>query len=952
MKGDFSRLTFDPGSHYAGVRWQQGRPVTDADENEAQEIATYRVEIEANDVIGGRGVPGAPRENPGFGLSLDGDGKLIIGAGRLYLDGILCENDGPVAYPLQPDLPNPPAIPDLLADTLLGLVYLEVFKRHLTYHDQDRMRDPALNGVDTTTRLRTTWQVRVAPLPSIKLPDGALEQLVALSEQLAGIDKALAGTDDPAQIEKLTRERTVLRRQAEQLARENSLVCDGALAEWEALTASPNGLLKVSTVPAGESDDPCDVPPGGGYQRGENQFYIVEVHSVPAGGGRKGATFKWSRDNGSVVARILEAGGATTGTVSGTVISVDSIQRDDVLGIHAEDWVEYVDDTGELNGQPGVLARVVAADKNLNRITLDRSLTVNLDATPKLRKWDQSGSTASDSGVAMNTVNGQVIDLEGGIQVSFSNGTYRPGDYWQFDARAVTGKISFPAAPQAPQGVERHYARLGVIGLFKEQVHPLLDCRKVFPPLTAITAADVSFDNSQCNLPGARSVQEAIDALCARPTGGGEAVPCFTVGKSGRFPDLQKAVEELRGEGFRQICLCLMPGEILPVDGLIVDVDPKEQFSLSIHGCARSLLVLQGEWKLSGLASFELKDLDLFPLELVHQRSFLSVVQTGRFSMVNCHLRAVGEKGIALLGLSEVAQVDIRGSQIRFDEVRGQDLGKEIFAGFEIGQIFEMPIEVSFDDRDYRVFTAPLLSLDTAARKKALTQIRQRINQFANLFTTAERTAYTQFMDALSDSRSPARLYIDRLKAILRASTLNQVALLIADGDGDVTLASNNFQGLVSLGGFPDLEPVNVDFIFSFIERLKGRPIPIAPGGGRFHATGNVFAGLVWSVDVWKMLDELIGNETAALQNIFSVVHLSDNQFDHASNQAAGSWLNVTGNTLRGTDHPILLTAVSQVSAFSGNTGLPGKRDLPNVCNISGLTQQAANPGLDIISTT
>lgn len=957
MKGDFSRLTFDPGNHYAGVRWQQGRPVTDADENEAHQLAAYRVETEAIDVIGGSGVPGAPRENPGFGLSVSSgetgvpDGDLLIGAGRLYVDGILCENDAPVAYGLQPDLPNPPAIPGLLADAPLGLAYLEVFKRHLTYHDRDGMRDPALNGVDTTTRLRTTWQVRVAPLPSVKLAQAVLDQLVGLAGQIAKIDEELAGTEDLALREKLIRERDNLRRQSERLAEENGLTCAGDLAEWQAVIDSPSGVLQVSTVPAGEADDPCDVPPGGGYQRGENQFYIVEVHSVPAGNGRNGATFKWSRDNGSIVARILAVGSATSGSATGTVFSVDSVQRDDYLGIHNEEWVEYVDDTSELNGQPGILARVLAADKNLNRVTLDRSLAVNLDANPKLRKWDQTGATATDSGVAMNTVDGQVVELEGGIQVSFSAGTYRPGDFWQFDARAVTGQISFPSTPQAPDGVVRHYARLGVVALQQEQLHLLLDCRKVFPPLTAITAADVSFDNSQCNLPGVRTVQEAIDALCARPTGGGEAVPCFTVGKNGRFQDLQKAVDALRAEGFRQICLCLMPGEILVLDNLIVEADPKEQLALSIHGCARSLLALQREWKVSGLAAFELKDLDLFAPGLVQERVFISVVQTGRFTMANCRVRAVGERGFALVGLSEVGEIDIHGNQISFSDFNGVELGREIFAGFEIGQIFEMPRDVSFDDRDYRVFTAPLLTLNTAERKVALTQIRKRISQFANNFTTAEDTAYTQFMNTLSDPRSPARLYIDRLKAIQRASSLNQVALVNFDGDGDVKLSGNRFGGLVSLGGFPDPEPVNIDLLFSLLERLKGRPNLIAPGGGRFHADGNVFSGLVWSGDVWKMLDELIGNETAALQNVHSVVHLSDNQFNQAGNQVAGGWLTVTGNTLRGTEHPILLTAASQVSAFSGNTGLPRKRDFPNVFNLSGLTQQAANPGLDIIST-
>ena len=42
MKGDFSRDTFNPRKHYAGVLMQQGRVQIDADWNEQQSIARYR----------------------------------------------------------------------------------------------------------------------------------------------------------------------------------------------------------------------------------------------------------------------------------------------------------------------------------------------------------------------------------------------------------------------------------------------------------------------------------------------------------------------------------------------------------------------------------------------------------------------------------------------------------------------------------------------------------------------------------------------------------------------------------------------------------------------------------------------------------------------------------------------------------------------------------------------
>ena len=47
MKGDFSRLTFDPKKHYRRVLMQQGRVQVDADWNEQEAINQFRAEIEA-----------------------------------------------------------------------------------------------------------------------------------------------------------------------------------------------------------------------------------------------------------------------------------------------------------------------------------------------------------------------------------------------------------------------------------------------------------------------------------------------------------------------------------------------------------------------------------------------------------------------------------------------------------------------------------------------------------------------------------------------------------------------------------------------------------------------------------------------------------------------------------------------------------------------------------------
>src|SRR3954452_4311450 len=107
MKGDFSRNTFDPRKHYTGVLMQQGRVQVDADWNEQQSIHRHMLEVQGQDVIGHSG---APVQQAGFRITTQDQKTLIIGKGRYYIDGILCENETDVSYDKQPHLPVPPDV--------------------------------------------------------------------------------------------------------------------------------------------------------------------------------------------------------------------------------------------------------------------------------------------------------------------------------------------------------------------------------------------------------------------------------------------------------------------------------------------------------------------------------------------------------------------------------------------------------------------------------------------------------------------------------------------------------------------------------------------------------------------------------------------------------------------------------------------------------------------------
>ena len=57
MKGDFSRLTYDPAKHYVGVMHQQGRVWLDSDWNEDVCDRIELLRAETRDIVGECGAP-------------------------------------------------------------------------------------------------------------------------------------------------------------------------------------------------------------------------------------------------------------------------------------------------------------------------------------------------------------------------------------------------------------------------------------------------------------------------------------------------------------------------------------------------------------------------------------------------------------------------------------------------------------------------------------------------------------------------------------------------------------------------------------------------------------------------------------------------------------------------------------------------------------------------------
>ena len=518
MKGDFSRETFRKEKHYCRVNMQQGRVQLDADWNEQMDILFHHITSFLEDIIGDCG---APFKNPGFKIVASSGNDYEIKAGHYYVDGILCENEVNVSASKQPDLPwvdeyvfgwnrvpgddagrlrkflvqrlgekwklvafrkigdgrtirtrgrgnrlsvtlddkgnkatlrinkelfdelnvkekngekcvfckKSPALPSKPGTYL---AYLDVWERHLTALDDPEILEPALGGADTATRTKTVWQVKVQ---QVKPPRGL-----------------------PSKPRKAWKKRLCL---------------SPSIAEPGRMRARSNRST--------------------GYRGLASHLYRVEIHNGGDVGETERTTFKWSRDNGTVVARIER--------FSDNRIIVTSKGRNGELGFSGGHWVEIVDDRHELWREPGTFVKLtdvkVASDANKVELEFDPSsvdgepLTSDnfpKDFNPKARRWDMQDGLVD---VAIPVEKDKYMELEDGIEVQFEEGPYRTGDYWLIPARTAIRDIMWPQggdgpkAP-APEGIKDHFCPLALLRYDGGQIRVISDCREFFPTINGL----------------------------------------------------------------------------------------------------------------------------------------------------------------------------------------------------------------------------------------------------------------------------------------------------------------------------------------------------------------------------------------------------------------------------------------------------------------------------------
>ncbi len=561
MGTDFSRVRLNPLLDFAGVELKQGGLLLDADTNELVEIIDRRLRALASDVLGRATVSATTVD--AFKIAVAGS-TLTAGKGRLYVDGLLAENHGaqstlagdqmfddllaerqfvnPISYDAQPYFPNPPALPEAGRH----LVYLDVWDREVTFVEAPDLVESAV-GVDTSSRIQTVWQLRVLG------------------------DDAGQGT--------------------------TCATPDGDVPGWDAVIAPSTGVLTTGTFEVAPVDDPCELPPTGGYRGLENQLYRVEIQDP----GQTGtATFKWSRENASIASRVASI-------ISASELELVSLGRDDLLAFKTGDWVEVLDDEREFSQGSGEM-RKITVDAATRRITFAPALPAATlpGAFPdsvfadqrnlRVRKWEQSGrifrtdvsgtpvqvqdlDAVGSTGVITVLASGVTLLLENGVTVSFDvTGPegFHAGDHWVFAARTADASVEgLNRAP--PRGIHHHYARLAIWDVGAGTV---TDCRQPWPPVSGgQECCCTACVTAESHASGAFTLQDAVNKVAQ--TGG---TVCIGPGQFAlRTPVLITGTKALRihGQGAATLIACAGSAFVIR-NALAIGVD-----SLAILSLAR-----------------------------------------------------------------------------------------------------------------------------------------------------------------------------------------------------------------------------------------------------------------------------------------------------------------------------------------------------------------------------
>lgn len=475
MHGDFSRDSDQPIKQFTRVLMQQGRLLLDSDWNEQSEIVTRFLRTLAGDLIGWHGgpsvetdgsTPPAPQSGPLL-VTKDADNRLFVSGGRYYVDGLMTD--------LPPSATFVPVERNRESELPQRIVIADLYEQHVTATSDSELLDPALGGLDTTTRTQLVVVFRVV-FSEINDPANA----VFANQDALRAMPIFAVPSDPAP--KPFDARPL-----------NDPILP-TLAAWTNL--------------ATEQVEHCGGDSATGFSGLENQLYRVEIHDAgdssefwngnlddgSGGNVQQSFTVKWSRDNGSIV---------FAAELGNNRAILRTKWRDSSRGISKGDIVELIHQPSGSS----VLVEVTQVHVDGLHTEIEFSapsddFSVDFGETILVRRWDHRASDDFPLSAGAMLVKASASDrtksieipIEDNIKVQIelpTDAEFRKGDHWLIPARAAVRDILWPRQPdpanskrslpvhQPARYVGHHYAPLAIM----TNDHELIDLRKNIEPI-------------------------------------------------------------------------------------------------------------------------------------------------------------------------------------------------------------------------------------------------------------------------------------------------------------------------------------------------------------------------------------------------------------------------------------------------------------------------------------
>ena len=982
MKIQISKENFDAKKRYSGVYQQQGRMLTDADWNELTDIVKYRLKEALRDVVAG----GAPRER-GFAL-LDKATAPQLKAGILYVEGtgveILPDDTVPplsisFEYDQQLDFPAPPPLPN---DDGTYIFFSDQWQRTVNHLEDANLLDPGLHGADTCSRARQIGQIKwcskgqEALLTSAPAKGNATLTLTLRREtaETDPCDPCASQVDldervgsylfrvevHAAELDKFgIPSRLILKWSRENGAEQYlaaSVPANFAEEYWvyeffNRTTEHHLGWNLATTLefpdrpdllPAAFPEDPDTTFPNHPWARRWDGYCILE---------KSGGDWQLVEGKDRMSSLILAENPDATahGSVhfdSGAVrIFLEHIELQLTLGVDmliaGDYWLAQVRESVHSSGDVILTAErprgiehrylKLGEAKRSGGIWSLASLPgeeVRRFAFPPLTDVNavEVGYTIPDCPIKQVSVNTLLKD-------KFGADWPNPGDINPSVRDILNTLLCDMDASLLP------FRSKCDNGLYPPATRTVDDA---LTALCDIEADHVAYTGSSAcsflNQADIQTVQDALDALCNRPSGGG----CRQVVS----PDepLAEIIKKLIEAGQKDICICLLPGDHDVQNGL--DLGVTDTVTLSITGCGAGTRVnfAENPFSFNGFDSINICNLEL--LGAVSIREALSFRQCGSVNLKDVLVSSVlTEKG-ALISLRDVAVFNLQQSKLEAAHDQSLDIPLIILEIHPaLKELFNLPFAAKFYKALPEV-SAALVKMSDDQIKEFSEIVAQRMKEIDYRFSEREQRSYLELRESLLRKKRTASVVAEKLDAIRRETVrvTAGVVLLAWDGLADINLSTNDLVGEVSFYGPPGGKPLTAEELKNLQGMMEEGAISLSNTTAKLHAAENRVNRFTISEAMIETIRQIIKDGDGNLQGLVQDVFIQENVFMRNLSHFVCSHIHLTSNVF---DEFVSQAAVivAETAIYMGNRA--GVETVLH--NLTRKSQQTAN--LDLIIT-